>query len=567
DPINQVPIVGGETLIPWTWNLQKEEEITVLKKLASTGEVVPLTLGVGYTVDALGLGNNNGGNITPIGSESPVTAGDIWTLFRVTAIDRSPDFATSGNFFALTINEQLDELTRIAQDINRDSMEAVRKNPGVGDTLNTLIPQMVDERALKFRDTGGGNFEMVMSDNNPDLQANEAADSAAAALASEQGAAVSEAAAAQSAADTQSKQPYLGTVQVETSNVVITGSAENGFLFKVDTSGGDVDLTLPDSTTLTVDYRISVVKSTSDPNQINVKRAGTDTINGLVSDFAIGQQNDINNIVLDQSTGEWTGSSSAAAVQYGGVLPVSANTVLTLAQDGLLVNVDTSGGDIDITLPDSSLLSADIRVNIVKKTSDINVVNVKVAGSDTLNGGVSDFFQDTQFNIQTYILDQSLGEWITNIDAANSPGEVFSYGGPGTPPRSLPCDGATIDSVANPIYARLFLAIGTVHGGTGADDFNVPDSEDRVTVASGGIYALGEKAGSLTTGNTTLSIAQLALHFHTYTSPSTFGGADGGAGSHVDNTSIQQTSNTGSNSTHNHTILPPYIGFPQFIRF
>ena len=28
NPINQVPIVGGETLIPWTWNLQQQSEIT-----------------------------------------------------------------------------------------------------------------------------------------------------------------------------------------------------------------------------------------------------------------------------------------------------------------------------------------------------------------------------------------------------------------------------------------------------------------------------------------------------------------------------------------------------------
>ena len=54
------------------------------------------------------------------------------------------------------------------------NLDAVRKDPGVGDELNPLIPQMVDERALKFRDTGGGNFEMVMSDNDPDQQANEA---------------------------------------------------------------------------------------------------------------------------------------------------------------------------------------------------------------------------------------------------------------------------------------------------------------------------------------------------------------------------------------------------------
>jgi len=95
NPINQAVIIGGETLIPWTWNLQTQTEITVLVQRASDGSIDTLVLDTDYTVDTGGLDNDNGGNITPIGSESPVTAGDIWTLFRVTAIDRSPDFATS----------------------------------------------------------------------------------------------------------------------------------------------------------------------------------------------------------------------------------------------------------------------------------------------------------------------------------------------------------------------------------------------------------------------------------------------------------------------------------------
>jgi len=192
DPINQIIIAGGETLIPWTWNLQKADEITVLVQRAATGLIDTLTLDSDYTVDTNGLDNDSGGNITPIGSESPVTTDDIWTLLRDTAIARSQDFATGGAFLAKTINEQLDNPIRITQEQKRDIGTAVRKDPGVGDTLNPLIPQPVDERALKFRDSGGGNFDLVMSDGDPDQQTNDAAASAAAALASEQAAAISE---------------------------------------------------------------------------------------------------------------------------------------------------------------------------------------------------------------------------------------------------------------------------------------------------------------------------------------------------------------------------------------
>jgi len=198
DPTNQFIIAGGETSGLWTWNLQKEEDLVVFKQLASTGAIVPLVLNADYTVNPAGLNNDNGGTINFLAPQLPAAVGDIWTLLRDTAIDRSEDFATSGAFLAKTINPQLDELTRIAQDQKRDIGTAVRKDPGVGDVLNPLIPQPVDERALKFRDSGGGNFDLVMSDNDPDQQANEAGVSAAAALASEQAAAISETNAANS---------------------------------------------------------------------------------------------------------------------------------------------------------------------------------------------------------------------------------------------------------------------------------------------------------------------------------------------------------------------------------
>jgi len=49
------------------------------------------------------------------------------------------------------------------------------------------------------------------------------------------------------------------------------------------------------------------------------------------------------------------------------------------------------------------------------------------------------------------------------------------YAGSSAPSGWVFCDGANYNSVANPQYAALFTAIGTAFGGTGANDFNVPD--------------------------------------------------------------------------------------------
>lgn len=413
DPINQVVIVGGETLIPWTWNLQDENEIVVLKKILATGLIVTLTLDADYTVEANDLDNDNGGNITPIGSESPVTTGDIWTMFRVTAVDRSPDFATSGAFFALTINEQLDELTRIAQDLNRDVGNAVRKDPGVGDILNPLIPQPVDERALKFRDTGGGNFEMVMSEFDPDTTAADAeasaaaaAASAAAASSSETNAANSETNAAQSASDASdsadeaaaSAASLNGLYAVSTAkdfsdSPIVPITSENGNLSPIDTSGGNVVINLSTLAVYAIDIRFGFIKITSDSNTITINRGGSDTINGLTS-LVISSEFESATIAGDVATGKWvnTTAPAAAAAAAGSdnvnylidpaftQFPEGTKTgVLDNRYTSALIRIDT----ISTVVITSSQETADLPVNTHTGLNiDITTADASVAAGD-----------------------------------------------------------------------------------------------------------------------------------------------------------------------------------------
>jgi len=199
DPINQVPIKSNQTAIPWTWQLNQETDLTIFRLSIDTGLITTLVLDFDYTVNSADLGNKLGGTITFLSNQLPTVNGDIFTLQRNTALARKKDFATSGDFQAVTVNPQLDDPIFMAQDAARDAQNAVRKNPGVGDILDPLIPQMVDRRTIVFVDAGSGNFSMVMSDNDPDEAQNDAAASAAAALASEQAAEASETAAEQSA--------------------------------------------------------------------------------------------------------------------------------------------------------------------------------------------------------------------------------------------------------------------------------------------------------------------------------------------------------------------------------
>ena len=214
DPINQYVVVGGETTFTYNWLLNAEGDMVVKKE--SAGVVTTLTLNADYTVQD--VGEEAGGTITPIGSESPVTVGDIWTLYRDTSVKRSTDFSTSGSFTADAINDNLDYLTQITQDRLRDSDNALKLDYAISDTLDPTIPQPVDGRTIKFKDTGGGAFEIIMSSVDPDTGSAEAQAAADEAEASADAAALSETNAATSESNAATSENNAATSASEAAN-------------------------------------------------------------------------------------------------------------------------------------------------------------------------------------------------------------------------------------------------------------------------------------------------------------------------------------------------------------
>jgi len=93
---------------------------------------------------------------------------------------------------------------------------------------------------------------------------------------------------------------------------------------------------------------------------------------------------------------------------------------------------------------------------------------------------------------------------------------------------------------------------------------STPNLTDRFVIHasadSGATYDVGDTGGSLTTGTSTLSIAQLAAHTHTYSQP-VAGARDGDNQSSVRTVSAGvATGSTGGGATHTHasTIAPYY---------
>lgn len=91
---------------------------------------------------------------------------------------------------------------------------------------------------------------------------------------------------------------------------------------------------------------------------------------------------------------------------------------------------------------------------------------------------------------------------------------VFSAGAIRT--GAVLCDGSHYNSVVDPTFANLFALIGTTFGGTGSNDFAVPDFRGRQPVGkgpNGNVAAIGQTEPGTAVG------ARSPYHTHTVTDP------------------------------------------------
>jgi hypothetical protein len=103
---------------------------------------VTKTLGIDYTVS--GVGSPSGGTITYLGT---LTTGQIVTLARETAQNRSVDYQPNGDLKAVDLNADLDRLVMMVQEVARDAALRAIKLP-IGEVA-TDLPTATD-RANKL---------------------------------------------------------------------------------------------------------------------------------------------------------------------------------------------------------------------------------------------------------------------------------------------------------------------------------------------------------------------------------------------------------------------------------
>jgi microcystin-dependent protein len=162
------------------------------------------------------------------------------------------------------------------------------------------------------------------------------------------------------------------------------------------------------------------------------------------------------------------------------------------------------------------------------------------------------------------------------IAAASVPvGTIIMQAGGSFPGRWLWCNGSSINSISNPTYADLYSNIGTIYGGTGPDNFFLPDLRGRSPIGAGSdgstpSYGLGGKYGS---AFHTLTVAEMPQHSHnafSYRSgiplnPNGSYGIGGDALWRNEKTEALTTSSAGGNQAFN--IVHPSLGMYYYIKY
>ena len=133
-----------------------DADIKVIKT-ASNGTDTTLTLASSpanatqYSVEGAGVSSGGTRRIT-LGGAS--TNGDIYTIFRELAVERTSDFPVSGNFPIETLNTELDKITAMIQQNESDNKFSPQAKSSTSTAYGLIFPELVANKLLTVNSAG-----------------------------------------------------------------------------------------------------------------------------------------------------------------------------------------------------------------------------------------------------------------------------------------------------------------------------------------------------------------------------------------------------------------------------
>jgi len=119
-------MTGGETTVDFDFPIFDADHVRIIETDTS-GNIVELVKDTDFTVPSSSVNQQAGGTVTLDSGIYPsgATAGHVFTALQNAPNARTTDFNQAGDFFADTLNQELDQLTQQMQQINRDLSRAI----------------------------------------------------------------------------------------------------------------------------------------------------------------------------------------------------------------------------------------------------------------------------------------------------------------------------------------------------------------------------------------------------------------------------------------------------------
>lgn len=319
---------GATSVYSFTFKIQDASHVKVIRLDTSNTETV-LNLNSDYTIT--GVGSASGGSITLLAGN--LTSGYKLAIVRNIPLKQETDIRNQGAFYPEIHEDVFDRLTSIDQQ-QQDSIDRSLRLP------QSLNPSSFDmelpsnivaspDSTIVINATGTG-LEVgptIGSISSASTNASNAASSAAAAASSASAAAASASLAASNAAAGLWKDVVFLTNA--SSPYSVTGS-DQGKLFIVDCTSGNVTVNLPLITSLSLGFgwSIGIKKSDSSTNTIIINPNGTDTIDGNAS-LTLDRQNYGATLLpdIDPSPDKWS------SVMFGDVKTLYSPQIYTPTTD------------------------------------------------------------------------------------------------------------------------------------------------------------------------------------------------------------------------------------------
>jgi hypothetical protein len=324
-----------------------QTEVSV-KKTSSTGVITTLAYGTDYTVTLnLNQNSNPGGSITT--TTAPVT-GESLVIVSSVPFTQTTTLTPQGNFDPNVLNDVHDKAVVLGQQLKGQNSLALRFPEADGAALNTTLPSAIvrAKKAIVF-DTAGNvgvstsDFEdqvstvqaLVVQAQGSASSASSSASSASGSASSASGSATSASnfansasgfansasgsatSASNSATQAQayaSSLQWSGTVNISANTTL--DATYSGKMIVVDTTAGNVTLTLPLISSLTLPVVIGVKKRTGDANTVTITRSGTNTIDAVTSKIISVQGASVS--LIPNISGDWATVDASLPSSGGG---------------------------------------------------------------------------------------------------------------------------------------------------------------------------------------------------------------------------------------------------------